>query len=145
MSTRSQIGFYDDKNTKPMTGDILIYRHSDGDPESVLKDLVPFVNHFKKFRGLDDTTYATARCVQHLTNLYDKMIREINIRHNRQFYEESLMIGYGVTAVIVCDIEYFYHVSPTEIKVYDTCTQKKWKLIKTVELEKIAMEMEVRL
>lgn len=145
MSTRSQIAFYETENAIPKDGDVFIYRHSDGYPEGVLPDLKPFAVVFNKHRGLDDTAYATARCVQHLTNLSSE-------RRKCEGASEYSFLGYGVDTSIHWDIEYFYHVSPTAIKVYQPVYREnhlddmnsspfkqfdQWKLVKTVKLKRV--------
>ena len=109
MSTRCQIGFYQNQNTKFSKPEVLIYRHSDGYPGTedgieygVLPELIPFLKQFHKNRGLLDTEYAGARTLQHLTNLYDEAIPSR--------LEESRFLGYGICKEMHGDIEYFYAV-----------------------------------
>ncbi|SRR5260221_1385552 len=139
MSTRSQMGIYENENDKTSSAKVLLYRHSDGHPKEVLEDIKPFLLEFNKVRGIDDTAYCLARLLQHLTNLQNgyllKMWNEIG-QGNSAHEKESLFLGYGIDTEFHFDIEYFYHISPTTIKVYE-CDGKSidsWKLIKTVKL-----------
>lgn len=139
MSTRCQMGIYENENDKVRMIDVLLYRHSDGMPESVLPDIKPFLNEFNKVRGIDDKAYCLARLTQHLTNLHNKSINEIYDRMGRinsGMEKESLFLSYGIGTEFYADIEYFYHISPTAIKVYecDTLGADHWKVIKTVKL-----------
>lgn len=125
MSTRCNIGFYE---SKPTTQEIKkngvhIYRHSDGYPEGVLPDLTPFAKEFDDYRGLDDTQYATARCIQELTNLHDSA-----------GYDDKT--GYGVMTQIAGDTEFYYAVYPGGIDVYE---QNGWDNIKLNRIEQVKL------
>lgn len=134
MSTRCQIGFYEKDSDKIRDGQVFVYRHSDGYPESVLKDLKPFLDSFNKYRGLNDTTYATARCVQFLANIHDELIKKLHKDHNIKNMNDSLYLGFGIDTEIHGDIEYFYHVSPTKVQVFQP-VDGDWKLLKTVVIK----------
>ena len=62
MSTRSQLGFYSSKEDGIEDWKALIYVHSDGNPEYILPQIVPFLQAWR--RGLDDSEYAAARLLQ---------------------------------------------------------------------------------
>ena len=146
MSTRCQIGFYDNpkqKNLRKFTA--LVYRHSDGYPGKedgsdygVLTDIVPFLKWFNKERGLSDTEYAAARCLQHLCNTYDTQVT----KDSKQFFgtpntDDAGLLGHGICRGFHGDIEYFYAVYPDRLEVYDTpfdAEPDKWKLIETIKL-----------
>ena len=124
MSTRCNIGFYE---TKPTTSQIKkngvhIYRHSDGYPEGVLPDLTPFARRFDHERGLDDTQYAIARCIQALTNQHDAG------------YDNTT--GYGVMTQIAGDGEFYYAVYPGGIDVYEN---SGWDNINLNKIEEVKL------
>ena len=96
MSTRCQIGFYDSMEKDLEKYEALIYRHSDGYPEGVLPDIVPFLKEFSSDRGMTDIEYCSARLLQHLTNLYDAYAKNF--------------LGYGISNSFHGDIEYFYAI-----------------------------------
>lgn len=137
MSTRSQIAVFENENEKNSTAKVLLYRHSDGYPEGVLPDIKPFLVKFNKVRGISDAAYCFARLTQHLTNLHDKLMNKLHEKHSiGSHMEDSFCIGFGVDAEFHGDIEYFYHVSPTAIKVFEVASEDPdaWKLLKRVAL-----------
>lgn len=130
MSTRSQIGFFENENNEIKTAEVYIYRHSDGYPESehgVLNSLVPFALSFNEEIGLANTSHATAQCVA-------DQINKPGYRNFTGFGIDAAMNGNGLHG----DIEYFYHVSPTKIKVYKARKSdcKTWPIVAVVELPK---------
>ena len=140
MSTRSQIAFYGKADNKVTSADTFVYKHSDGYPEGVLPILVPFCLSFNKHRGLGDTSYATARCISAICDTYNKERKQWSARDKAagketSIYDEPDFLGVGVDTAIHGDIEFFYHVSPTEVKVY-ACgwnqSPEDWKLVEKI-------------
>lgn len=134
MSTRAHIGFFEKepteaKRTKP---EVLIYKHSDGYPEGTLPQLTEFCRTFNEHRGLRDTEYATARCVQFMTNFDDgemaKWYKETQGTDDKRWS----FLGYGVGTGFHGDVEYYYLVTPEEIKVYEVGNDLR--LVQTIEL-----------
>lgn len=141
MSTRSQIAIYEKETDSIDSAKVLLYRHSDGMPESVLPDIKPFLVEFNKVRGIDDVSYCLARLTQHLTNQQAKYLDVMYQRMGKTgstFEKESYLLGYGIMDGFAGGIEYFYHVSPTAIKVYGVAGENpdSWKLLKRVALAK---------
>ena len=130
MSTRCQIGFYSKKNVPIENFSILLYRHSDGYPEDVLDDIIPFLKWWKKNRGISDIEYCSARTLQYLCNTYDK-----NYKTNKK--DKTGIVGYGISNKLHTDIEYFYYIYPDTVLVYEckTLIPGGWKLIKTIEIK----------
>ncbi len=144
MSTRCQIGFYQQGNDKLLKPDALLYRHGDGYPDTphgVLADLVPFLKTFQDRRGLDDTEYAAAWTLHHLIS--------IQVEDNKKYakkksqvppynYKDGINgIGFGICSGFHSDIEYYYAVSPNSLKVYSVQGIKKKKdftLQQTIDL-----------
>jgi hypothetical protein len=137
MSTRCQIGIYRKKETDIKEYEVLLYRHSDGYPSGVLPDIMPFLENFKKTRGIDDTEYAGARLMQYMTNLCDKneiewaeerMKRNGNntqstindAKQIKQLKSFGSTTGYGISKEFHGDIEFFYKINPETIQVYTT-------------------------
>jgi len=121
MSTRCQIGFYEPEVKDLNQWEALIYRHSDGYPDTqhgVIATVVPILKQFDKDRGLDDIEYASAWLVAKLKTDY------LNI---------------GICKGFHGDIEYFYAVYPDRMEVYDTRTMdsdpSQWKLLQTIGLK----------
>ena len=121
MSTRCQIGFYEPEVKDLNQWEALIYRHSDGYPDTqhgVIATVVPILKQFDKDRGLDDIEYASAWLVAKLKTDY------LNIGISKGFHG---------------DIEYFYAVYPDRMEVYDTQTMdsdpSQWKLLQTIGLK----------
>jgi hypothetical protein len=109
MSTRCQIGFYETAEQPLSQPTALIYRHSDGYPETedgVLAALLPWACAFHHERGLDDAEYAAARGLVALIRAAGAL---------------DSCLGYGIcgNAHLHGDIEYYYRVDPTGITVYD--------------------------
>ena len=128
MSTRCQIGIYDESEAKTHEPDALLYKHSDGYEEGTLPILKEFHKKFRESRGFFDAEYFAARLIQHLTNDAD--------------YADS-MTGYGISKSLHADIEYYYAVYPDRIEMYETggllgATDeddfKEFNLIKTVKV-----------
>jgi len=158
MSTRSQIGFY---KIKPEQQDlekfeVLIYRHSDGYPEGVLPDIIPFLQWWIKVRSIYDTEYVSARLLQWLCNQYDGNTTEMykKLGENDPIINSGFtgILGHGICKQLNWDIEYYYAIYPKGVDIYDVefdkpCT--KWKLIKEINLGKevniklVLKEMEV--
>ncbi len=118
MSTRCQIGFYQPKTKDLNNFEALIYRHSDGYPEGVLPEIVPFLERWKKDRGLEDSEYASARLLQHLCNDYDGRMEVIEKRHGNNRMVFAGILGYGISKEFHGDIEYHYAVYPDRVDVY---------------------------
>lgn len=134
MSTRAHIGFFEqepteEQRTKP---EVLIYKHSDGYPEGTLPQLVDFCRTFNEHRGLRDTEYATARCVQFMTNFDDGEMTKFQQEQGKDWGKEWSFLGYGVGTGFHGDVEYYYLVTPEEIKVYEVGNDLR--LVQTIEL-----------
>ncbi len=117
MSTRCQIGIYNNKEVNNHDFVALLYRHTDGYPDGILPDIKPFLKEFDIERGCEDTEYLAARLLQYLCNKHDL--------HKKDF------IGLGICNDFHEDIEYFYKISPHLIEVYKT-TPEDFTLIQTV-------------
>ncbi len=154
MSTRCQIGFYTEKPTKKTIKEpeALIYRHSDGYPDTengVLECILPFLKWWKTARGISDTEYISARLLQYMANKYDQQTIEIEKEFKTEKSEVNLTgtLGHGISKHFHYDIEYYYAIYPDMLEVYDVkhkCLDKKnhkydwdnpiFKLIKTIEI-----------
>ena len=99
MSTRSQLGFYGSKDAKINDWKALLYVHSDGNPEVILPEILPFLQEWAAKRGLDDSEYAAARLLQHLANGYDVMMADAP--------RYKGILGYGISNALHGDIAYF--------------------------------------
>lgn len=101
MSTRCQIGFYDNPASSLDDPAALIYRHSDGYPQGehgVLATLVPLVQTYFIRRGFYDAEYMAAFVLS--------------------AWNKDSVIDYGITQNLHEDIEYYYAVSSNKVKVY---------------------------
>ena len=146
MSTRSQIGFYDNAKTKVSEPDLLIYRHSDGYPGTadgkeygVLADIIPFLKSFRQYRG-NDTEYCGAQLLHHLMKGYDESTERMRKQYPKSFGSDSApsYTGHGICAHrnFHGDIEYYYAVYPDEVRVFEVTGDSPdgWKKIKTVRI-----------
>ena len=116
MSTRCQIGFYEQGEKDLNKWDALLYRHSDGYPESehgVVATIKPILDDFQAKRGLDDLEYAAAWLVAKLKTDY------LNIGISNGFHG---------------DIEYYYAIRPEAMEVYEVNSEnpEEWKLLQTI-------------
>jgi hypothetical protein len=132
MSTRCQIGFYQQGEQNLEKWEALIYRHSDGYPDTqhgVVATVLPILKDFDKNRGLDDIEYASAWLVTSLKTDY------LNIGISNKFHY---------------DIEYFYAVfTDGTVKIFDThgnITPVHWELLNTININEIqhTLPMEVK-
>jgi hypothetical protein len=107
MSTRTQIGFYEEEGYKIGKGQVaLIYKHCDGYPAGVLPQLMPFLHKF--FRAWPgNVEYAAARTLQIFMDKQDK-----------DGMGGPKFLGYGICNALHGDIAYFYAVLPTKVDVY---------------------------
>lgn len=170
MSTRCQIEFkriysYKQKNEKMKKDEesVLLYRHSCGEPESVVSDLEEFLKW--NDGRITDIEYTSANFIY-----WSKRTYEENHYHepygggidtngkkkkwsDLQDYNSTLLLGFGICGKddFHCDIAYFYEViveveqGSTEekitIKVYDVDYEKEeigrksFNLIDTVVVE----------
>ena len=96
MSTRCQLFV---KNS-----DVVLYRHSDGYPESesgVLACILPFLADFYKYRG-NDSYYCSAQLLGHLIETAHRdedalmKLRKQNHEVNLEDYKGSRFLGFGV-------------------------------------------------
>jgi hypothetical protein len=102
MSTRCHIAFVADADQPLAYPSALIYRHSDGYPDTphgVLAHLFPFLRDFDRSRGLTDTEYLSARCLCHL------VVASGSSDH---------YLGYGISDSYHQDIDFLYVVVGAE-------------------------------
>lgn len=153
MSTRCQIGFYEQGNDNLLKPDALLYRHCDGYPGKVngskigvLPDIVPFLKAFHKRRGLDDVEYAAAWTMHHLIERHVGVMQEVREKSpsNKDYFPEDGkdFLGHGICKDFHPDIEFYYAVQGTALKVYQVHwpvqdhepQEKHFKLLRTVQL-----------
>ena len=155
MSTRCQIGFYEQGVTNLKKHSTLLYKHSDGYPDGVLPIIVPFLKRFNKERGLNDIEYAGAWLVHHLIEGHIRVMkacyRRMGKGAGKVYLDKSLdksklngkdFLGHGICGdhSFHSDIAYYYAIYSDRVEVYETHRKKYggWKLIKTVRLCKVA-------
>lgn len=145
MSTRSQLGFYrtEPTNATLTKWEALIYRHSDGYPEEVLPDIIPFLKWWKSKRGINDLEYCAARLLQWLCNECDGRSKEIKKEIGKTALSNSGdytgIYGQGICKAFHGDIEYYYAIYPNKVQIYDVgfdAKPKDWKLLITIDLDK---------
>ena len=150
MSTRSQIAFYEEGEKDLEKHKALIYRHSDGYPEGVIPDILPFLQWWLKRQGLNDIEYASARLLQYLCNLHDKHTVEFGKQYSRLGKEvEDIekgftgIYGHGICKDFHSDIEYLYAIYSDKVVVYETAfnfdepisINDRTKKIKTIKIK----------
>lgn len=135
MSTRSQLAIYESETSpvqNPADG-VFLYRHSDGYPESVIPDVLPFLRWFNEKRGISDTSYCAARLMAHLIKLGDTHTAEFLGGIGKTSGNFGETTGFGIDTTIHGDIEFFYHISPTAIRVLDVVNADDVSTWKEVE------------
>jgi len=153
MSTRCNIGFYGDGTDKDLEKpEVLLYRHSDGYPEGVLPDIVPFLKRFNAKRGLNDTEYASAWLMFHLVSLHADVIKgikeEIKSEHIPDDGCDFLGNGICGNRMLHGDIEYLYAVFSDRLEVYSVYWENDkpvFTAIKTVSLLPESLQEAVQL
>jgi hypothetical protein len=140
MSTRCQIGFYENTTDKLNTPHALLYRHCDGYPKGVKGDLTEFVKFFIKGRGWD-IEYLPARLLCYLIFKHTQDLPGQK-RIDWDGREKSDKYG-GIHSYGICspngfhgDIEYYYAVFENRIEIYDTpfdAQPEDYKKIETIE------------
>ncbi|MBT9132832.1 MAG: hypothetical protein DDT33_01362 [Firmicutes bacterium] len=132
MSTRAQIGFYRQGEINLNNWEVLLYRHSDGYPDGVLPDVIPFLQWWNKRRAISDIEYCSARLLQYLCNKIDE---QSDVKPKGL----TGTVGYGICKDFHGDIEYYYAIFPDRLEVYwvpITAPEitTKWKKIAIVKL-----------
>lgn len=135
MSTRCQIGFYRDGESKLSDFDVLIYRHSDGYPNDggVVGDVLPFLRWWANHRGMNNIEYCAARLLQFLCNRYDGIDFE-------ETKKEQGTLGYGISKDFHGDIEWFYAVRPDKLEIYEVNGRDVEKDFQLVEILPIVVK-----
>jgi len=147
MSTRCQLGVYED-DTRPLKEwDVLLYRHFDGYPQvgksGVLPDITEFLRDFIEKRG-GDSEYLGAQLMHHMIKTTNGRMGKIGKYADAWVNDYT---GYGICKAIHGYIEFFYRITPTRIIVYqvdDPGTMDTWKKIKTVLLQRKNKQKEDR-
>ena len=116
MATRCQLGFYDLEEENLESWQVLLYRHTDGHPDSVLADLLPILKDVREMGGFFDIEYLSAWIVSELKTDYK------NIGISKEFHG---------------DLDYYYAIFEDRILVYQ-CRYgepySQWALIRSVKL-----------
>lgn len=110
MPTKSHIAFYAQEPEVLGEWQVLLYRHSDGYPEKVLPEIIPFLKNFSN--DIENSEYVSARLLQALCNNRDE-------RMDQKDTQIGLETGYGISQGFHSDIEYLYTVYPQAIEVYE--------------------------
>lgn len=134
MSTRCQIVIMKDDEEKDLNNNqAIIYRHSDGYPKGVIPAVLPFLKHWSKSRGMNDTEYLSARLLQYLTNQHDGFNLlwhvEAPMKDSETETEKLKKFGgtlsYGIsTGFTHGDIEYVYAIYSTKVVAFEVIFSK---------------------
>ena len=149
MSTRCQIAVFEgsikDKleNQDFLAKDwrVLLYRHSDGYPEGVLPDILPFIKEFDRVRG-HDTEYLGACLCAYLKYWHCGEAQKQYPHHNLKIngFEISVLSA-GISKAIHWDIEFFYAIDKDNLYIFDvTLTKEDTMLFKLLSSHKITEE-----
>jgi len=146
MSTRCQIGIYEDKDAKLENWEVLLYKHSDGYPgkedgskHGILPDIIPFLKRFDGKRGIGDVEYCGARLMHHLIEQHIEKAKEMAEKFDHVPRNGKDFMGYGICKQLSEDISYFYKIYPSGIDVYEVSFDtppREWIRIKRILLKK---------
>jgi len=146
MSTRCQIGIYEDKDAKLENWEVLLYKHSDGYPgkedgskHGILPDIIPFLKRFDDKRGIDDVEYCGAWLMHHLIEQHIEVAKEMAKESDHVSKSGKDFMGYGICKQLSEDIAYFYKIYPSGIDVYEAsfnALPREWRRIKRISIKK---------
>lgn len=137
MSTRCQIGIYTDDKKALKDYSALLYKHCDGYPEGVLPVIEPFLKDFAFRRGLDDIEYLAAWLLYEIMNDHVEHNKEMSKAYPSVSATGKDYLGHGICTKFYAGIEYYYAVTPTQIRVYDVPFDSNptlWKVMQVVDL-----------
>jgi len=138
--TRCCVGFYNYNEEDLSNYEILLYKHYDGNPDSILADFSNFLVRFDEIVGIADIYHASANLLVYwkLQEFYwDKeYLNKLNLPSSFSFF------GIRILKEIPKDISYYYAVySDGRILVYSTPFDFKnpseWKLIKETSISEL--------
>lgn len=116
MSTRCNIGIYENDSIDLEKPSIILYQHHDGNPEYMIPLIKKYVTKFLKGRGFYDYKYLGARLIQ--------MLIDDAENHSEEFYKQigatyrNKMNGFGISEDIHGDINYYYALYQDYFNVY---------------------------
>lgn len=151
MSTRCQIGFYEEEEKDLSKFEALLYRHSDGYPDTeygVVAAVLPFLKWWANGRGVHDFEYCAARLLQYLCNEYDGRTASYRNEANSVFAPETPeeftgTLGHGISKHFHGDIEYLYAIRPSRVEVYEVGdmwnAESDSEINKCASLQKVVM------
>lgn len=116
MSTRCQIGFYENEDIELNNPDVLVYKHSDGYPEGIMPMLVKFLRKNGAIGRRTDTEYLSAWFLYFLIKEHVKEMTPFAKKYNK---DPEDFLGHGISDGFHGDIEYFYAVYPEKVLICD--------------------------
>lgn len=136
MSTRCQIGIYKDDTTDLRNYSALLYKHCDGYPDGVLLIIEPFLKDFAVRRGLNDTEYLSAWLLYEIMNDHVENNKEMAKIYPTLPVTGKDYLSHGICTDFHADIEYYYAVTPTQIRVYDVTDDNPelWNILNVIDL-----------
>lgn len=148
MSTRCQIAIFendvsaklDDIRFLTEKWEVLLYRQSGGYPESIISDILPFIQEFNSIRG-HDPEYLGACLVAYLKYWHEgmpcrKIYSQYDLMVNINNFEIGIL-GHGISKRIHPDIEFLYIIDPQNLYVFDINFEGRHKKIQLIESHSI--------
>jgi hypothetical protein len=124
MSTRCQIGFYEHFPHSLPDPVVMIYQHSDGNPERMLPKLSEFLKSFEKRRGYD-VGEVSARLLSYLVAEHDAITASVYVgltSPNRaldpQHPEFGGTNGFALGLGLHGDEDYYYAISSDRVAAF---------------------------
>ncbi len=122
MSTRAQVGFYQN-NCKDLNDfESLLYHHSDGYPSYLFPNIATFLIDFYKNRGISDLEYAAANLIAYWRLGYiwsEHDYCEQNNNSLKKLKKLQSYAGLGICKDFHADIAYFYAIyEDGKIEIY---------------------------
>lgn len=130
MSTRCQIGIYENEDEELLNPEVMLYKHFDGYPQEMMPLLVDHMKGEDNQRNIGDAEYFSAWL------LYDLIDAYVTYAKKKDYEIERLGFGICGDKLFHADTEYYYAVYPECIKVYSVGgTDKDLELINVKHLK----------
>lgn len=136
MSTRCNIGFYENKNAQLEDFSQMLYKHSDGMPEHTL----PLIEEFLALKAAkgrrNDMEYLSAWLLWFLINNHVTEMRGLAKKYDSVPLDGIDLLGHGIcdSSGVHGDEQYFYAIFPDRVEVYSSWStdMSKFEKIRTV-------------
>lgn len=122
MSTRTNIGFYENKEDELKDWKVMLYKHSDGYPKSVIPLIQEYFSKDAVQGRLNDVEYNSAWFLYYMISEHVEMMKELAKKYSHIEKDGFDLLGHGICDQngLHGDIEYYYKLTPKNFSVYET-------------------------